>query len=137
MKITIEFIPHLEQRYNTCGDWVFDADGNLNMKVSILEDTGLHGSYLIAIHELIEALLCQAHGITTEMVDKFDLAYDATKDVEPGDDPDCPCRDEHCVATGIERLLAPQFDVWWTPYENEIIELTEVYALREKETKRE
>lgn len=128
MKITIEFIEHLNQRYNTCGDWQFDKDGNLNMKVSILLDMGLTGSYLIAIHELVEALLCQHRGITTEMVDQFDLNYDATSDIEPGDHPACPCHKEHCTATGIERILAPEFDVEWLPYENELIELTEQYA---------
>lgn len=137
MRITIDFIPHLEQRYNTCGDWVFSPDGDLNINVSILPDTGIEGSYLIAIHELVEALLCQVRGVTTDEVDKFDFAYDPLQDREPGDDPNCPCQREHCFATGVERMLAPAFGVWWGPYEDELVELTEEYALREKEERSE
>jgi hypothetical protein len=133
MKITIEFIPHLDQRYNTCGDWSFAPDGDLSIKVSILQDTGIAGSYLIAIHELVEALLCDHHGVDTSAVDAFDKAYDMTSDIEPGDHPGAPYHEEHCIATGVERILAPAFGVWWLPYEDELAELTEQYELREND----
>jgi hypothetical protein len=127
MKITIETIPHLNQRYNTCGDWQFDSEGNLTMYVSEMPKTGWKGPMLVAVHELVEALLCKDRGITTEMVDEFDLKYDATSDIEPGDQPACPCHKEHCTATGIERLLAVEFNLDWLPYEDEIIEMTKEY----------
>jgi len=129
-KITIEVIPHLNQRYNTCGDWQFDAKGNLKIKVSRLARTGWRGSAAIAVHELVEALLCQARGITTEDVDKFDLSFDpAVQEWEPGDDPTCPCKREHCVATGVERILINEFGIDWLPYENELEEMTKDYEL--------
>lgn len=138
MKITIEVIPHLKQRYNTCGDWQFDSKGNLAIRVSEMPKSGYKGSMLIAVHELVEALLCQDRGITTEMVDEFDLKFDATADWEPGDDPMCPCHKEHCYATGVERTLASELNVQWLPYDNEIIEMTDEYAdmeasIREKD----
>lgn len=127
MKITIEVIPHLKQRYNTCGDWQFDKNGNLTIRVSEMPITGYKGSMLIAVHELVEALLCQDRGITTEMVDEFDLKFDPTADWEPGDDPTCPCYKEHCLATGVERILASELDVPWLRYDSEIISMTDEY----------
>jgi hypothetical protein len=135
LKITIETIPHEKQRYNTVGDWQFNTEGDLNIRVSETPDSGMRGSWLIAIHELVEALLCKHKGITTEMVDKFDLAYDPLNETEPGDHPFCPCVDQHCVATGIERLLTPLFGLQWTGYDNEILGLTTDYELaKEKES---
>jgi hypothetical protein len=128
MKITIETIPHLEQRYNTCGDWSFDKNDNLTIKVSEMPVAGDNGSMLIAIHELVEALLCRMQGITTADVDAYDLAYDATDGVEAGDQPDAPYHAQHCVATGIERMLAPMFDMRWLDYEAELDDMTEEYA---------
>lgn len=128
MKITIDFIPHLEQRYNTCGDWVFDQNGDLNIKISDTSDTDHRFSHLVAIHELIEALLCLESGVTTQDVDAFDHeALQKHPDVEPGDLPSAPYYEEHQVATGVERILAAQMGVMWLAYENELSELTEEY----------
>lgn len=127
-RITIEVINHQDQRYNTCGDWQFDEEGNLTIRVSNMPKTGWKGSAAIAIHELVEALLCRDRGITTEDVDKFDLGFDPNKhDYEPGDDTSCPCKREHCTATGIERILINEFRLDWLPYEDELIEMTEAY----------
>lgn len=126
MRITIDFIDHAQQRYNTVGDWQFTETGDLNMKISILPDNGLPGSYLIAIHELIEALLCQVHGVTTEEVDKFDLNF-KNKDMEPGDHLASPYYQEHQIATGCERILALPMDINWVTYEDEIQWLTDTY----------
>ena len=134
MKITIEFIPHLEQRYNTCGDWSFDADGNLNIKVSNMATT--NGPLLVAIHELIEALLCDHAGITPKQVDEFDIGY-KDLDVEAGDDPLAPYSMQHCIATGVERLMAPLLGVEWKPYEDELIDMTLAYANEFGDTKSE
>jgi hypothetical protein len=132
MQITIETISHLSQRYNTVGDWQWDKEGNLKIRVSETPSTGPFGSLIIGVHELVEAILCQRRGITTEMVDEFDLGYDAESDVEPGDNVECPCKAEHCFATGIERLLCSGLDVDWEPYEREIEDLTRLYAKMEK-----
>jgi hypothetical protein len=135
-RITIEVIPHSQQRYNTCGDWQFDDKGNLTMRVSEMPKTGWKGPMLVAVHELVEAILCRDRDITTKMVDDFDLKFDPVKnDHEPGDDPKCPCRKEHCVATGIERILVAEFNLDWLPYEDEIIEMTVEYDEEHNERK--
>ena len=126
MKITIEFIPHLDQRYNTCGDWRLSPTGDIEIKVS--EMTTINGAFIVAVHELVEALLCDFNGITPDIVDEFDIPY-KDLDGEAGDDPKAPYHIQHCIATGVERILAPLLGVAWREYENELIDMTHAYAV--------
>lgn len=125
MKIIIETIPHDTQRYSTCGDWYFEEDGTLRIKVS---DTG-NDDYaaLVGLHELVEVLLCKKRGITTEQVDEFDKAFEASREEgnedEPGDDPKAPYRKEHFFATNIEALMSAELGVNWQEYESKLNEM--------------
>ncbi len=122
MKIIIETIPHEQHRYTTVGDWFYDSDGTLHIKVSALSDK--RREWLIALHELVEVLTCEHDGITQKQVDDFDMAYKG--DDEPGDDSDAPYREQHCLATGIERILAARWGVDWKKYEDELFDLPEI-----------
>lgn len=135
MKIIIETIPHETQRYPTCGDWYYEPDGTLVIKVSDLGDWRREA--LVAVHELVEVLIAKHKGITVQQVDEFDTAYEkdrqqrleaaqtqAEKELilidEPGDAPGCPIGREHSVASGVERILAALLEVDWGPYEKQI-----------------
>jgi len=122
MKVTIETIPHGEHRYATVGDWFFDPDGNLTIRVSKLSDW--RREMLIAVHELVEVLICKHRGISQESVDRFDKEFEATRhpdnEDEPGDDPAAPYVKEHCIATAVERLLCAELGVSWKEYEAEL-----------------
>ena len=111
--ITIETIPHHEQRYDTVGDWTHDALGNLTIRISDLDNWRYE--VLIAIHELVESTLCSHAGITQKVVDLFDLNYKG--DGEPGDDPKAPYSGPHCLAMGIERVVAAVMGISWSKYE--------------------
>lgn len=128
MKITIETIPHETQRYATVGDWYYDKDETLCIKVSALSDW--RREVLVAIHELVEVVLCKHNGVSTELVDEFDIQFEKARiegdESEPGDDPKAPYRKEHCVATGVERILAAELGVDWKPYEQELCSLPEI-----------
>ena len=104
MKIVIETIPHNNQRYPTVGDWFYGANGDLFVKVSELGDW--REEALVAVHELVEVLLCRHQGVTQDVVDKFDVEYEKNRpqdDVsEPGDAVEAPYRRQHCIATGVE-----------------------------------
>jgi len=125
MKIVIETIPHEDQRYPTVGDWQWYSDGNLSIKVSNLSDWRREA--LIAVHELVEVLMCKQDGVTEQSVDEFDKNYEANRHPdnfdEPGDDPSAPYVKQHCVATGIERILAANLGVNWKEYEEELDKL--------------
>lgn len=132
MRIVIETIPHCDHRYPTVGDWFYTPDGTLHIKVSQLSDWRREA--LIAVHELVEVLLCKHDGISTEQVDAFDKKFEAERlpddNSEPGDESDAPYRKQHCIATGIERVLAANLDVDWKAYEQELSNLPEVETKR-------
>jgi hypothetical protein len=119
MRILIETVPHSQQRYDTCGDWVIDADGTWHIRVSQMPaGPGSRTAFalLVGIHELIEMALCQKNGVTEKDVDDFDLHYVGNRD-EPGDDIEAPYYREHQIAAGIERILAAELGVDWAEYE--------------------
>jgi hypothetical protein len=125
MNIMIRTVPHEQQRYPTVGDWeINDSERNepadsMRITVSDLGDWRMEA--LVAIHELVEALLCKWRGITQAMADEWDWA--AAVETEPGDDPECPYRNEQFVATTMERILATELGVDWLKYEQLIAAL--------------
>lgn len=125
MNVRIKVIPHAEQRYPTVGDWLFEKNGDLVIRVSKLSDW--RREMLIAVHELVEVLICKQRGISQEMVDRFDKHFEETRtpdnEDEPGDEPTAPYVVEHCIATGVERILAAELRVCWKDYERELNEL--------------
>ncbi len=123
MNIRIETIPNKMQRYPTVGDWLFEEDGTLVIKVS---DTGdWRYDSLIAVHELVEVILCKDRGISQEAVDKFDI--DHLWDDEPGDHPDSPYQNEHNLATGIERILCASLGIKWDDYAETLEKIDSTY----------
>lgn len=123
-KITIEVIPHAEQRYETVGDWIYSND-NEELTIKVSDMNNWKYNMLVGVHELIEVLLCDARGITQVEVDNFDKEFEEKRVEgnvdEPGDDPAAPYKDEHFFATNIERLLCAELGVDWKTY-NDIIE---------------
>jgi hypothetical protein len=116
MKIVIESIPSVAQRYDTWGDWWFDPDGTLQIRVSddVAELPTENHQFLIALHELVEVMACKAHGVTQQQVDEFDFANQEhcnENDLEPGDLPDAPYRKEHRFAMLIEHLMARELGI--------------------------
>lgn len=107
-RIEIESIPLDSQRYDTLGDWFYDSNDTLQIKVSH-EDGDC--AFLIAIHELVEAYLCQHRGITQRAVDDFDLTFSPEGDEEPGDSAISPYRREHRFAMIIEHLMAHELGI--------------------------
>lgn len=116
-------VPHEFQRYDTVGDW-WVADREINIRVSHTPDWR-HGM-LVAVHELVEALLCHHRGIDQDAVTAFDMDY--ATDSEPGDDPRAPYHAEHRFAEKVERMLCDEMGLDWDDY------LSAVDALSQKET---
>jgi hypothetical protein len=101
-RIILETCPPAQMRYETVGDWFVNEDGDWVIR-SIHEITDDNG-FLVALHELVEMMLCKKAGITQHQVDDFDLAY--TGEYEPGDEPTAPYRAQHRQAMLIEYLMA-------------------------------
>lgn len=121
MNIHICVIPESEQRKCVSGaDWFFDSNGDLQVRISPLSNW--RRECLLGLHEAIEAVICRHRGIPHEAVDKFDLEYESThtSDLNAGDDPLAPYVREHCLATGIERILCVALDTSWLDYDKEL-----------------
>jgi len=105
--IRIEPVQHSDQRYCTLGDWYYESDGTLVIRVSnVVSDDH---QFLIALHELLEVKLCEKRGITQKQVDDFDMQKPEKVDMvsaEPGDHIEAPYRKEHRQAMIIEHLMA-------------------------------
>ena len=127
MNVRIEVIPHAQHRYPTVGDWYFEGK-DLVIRVSKLSDW--RREMLVAVHELVEVLICKQRGISQSAVDAFDKKFEADrakgrhgKGDEPGDDPKAPYRKEHFFATNIEALCAAELGVDWGSYGKELQDL--------------
>jgi len=111
--VRLRVLPHRAQRYDTEGDWIWH-DQTLEIRIS--REVGEHDpryGVLLFVHELIEALLCRADGITTACVDAFDLAYPGA---DPGEDPAAPYHRQHMSAEAAERALADYLGIDWQDY---------------------
>lgn len=126
-RIIIDFIPHKDQRYDTCGDWIFNDDIGKGdyLVIKVSETIDWRSSALVAVHELIEAILCKHAGITSEQVDAFDIGWKSPGPPieEPGDDPRSPYFHQHQFATEIEEYLCNQLDYSWYAHQMSVDEL--------------
>lgn len=134
MNITVETIPHENHRYPTCGDWILTPapkKGDSELKILVSETGDWRMNMAIAVHEIVEALLCVEHGIPQERVDEFDKQFEEMYDTdpskfitdEPGEIPVAPYYAEHMAATVVERLFAWQIGLSWPAYEKRVAEL--------------
>jgi hypothetical protein len=112
MNIHIEFIPASQMRYSTIGDW-FERDGSLVIQVADMGNEQYN--QLIALHELVEVMLCRHRGISQQAVDEFDMSHPEV--IEPGDEPDAPYQNEHCFATAVERMVCAAMGIPWATYD--------------------
>jgi hypothetical protein len=120
MDIVSQVIPHEDQRYPTIGDWQWwPTPEALRIRVSALGDWRYEA--LIAIHEIVEAVLCKGADIGEEAVTAFDNEHEALDGKgEPGDSPDAPYQRQHGIASGIERMIAAELGVDWVKYEEAV-----------------
>lgn len=118
LNIEVHTIPYESMRYASAGDWIFEKDGSLTIFVA---DYG-NWKYetLIAVHEIVEAMICRWKNVPQSKVDAFDIAFEEARKPgntdEPGDDPRAPYRQAHFIATNIERIIAVALGVDWNKY---------------------
>jgi hypothetical protein len=119
-RFTITIIPHGNQRYDTVGDYYTDAD----CTHIFVSDTGdWRSNMAVAVHELIESILCQQAGIDEHSIDQFDFSFQPTNHLEPGLDPKAPYHIQHMFATMIELRVAEAMGLLWEDHETLIEKL--------------
>ena len=116
--VKIEVIPHSRQRYETLGDWFYEiADGKPTLVIRVSSTGDWRSDMLVALHELVEALLCRHAGVEQELVDNFDMTFVGD---EPGDSVAAPYRDQHCFAMAVERMLCAAMRMAWVEHEKRL-----------------
>ena len=121
MNIDIQVIENSQHRPGISGaDWFYTKEGDLKVRVSKMSDWRYE--VCLALHEVVEAILCKYNGIAYTVVDEFDRPYEEAKDdvTNTGDITNCPYRKEHCLATAAERIVAAELDVPWKEYDDEL-----------------
>ena len=110
--ITVRFVDHDDQRYNTDGDY-WSSKSRWIAQLSKMPDWRY--SYACMMHELIEMGLTQAHGIDWKVITKFDM--DHPEFLDPGHHKDAPYHKEHMEAEKVERMIIKMFDLNWDDYQ--------------------
>src|ERR1017187_469402 len=115
--INVNVIPHIEQRYDTVGDWEFWEAPKYRHGLTVRVSQSGHEAtnILVAIHEIIEAYLCKANAVSGGQVDAWDK--DHLDSPDPGSIPGCPYYREHMFATMIERAMAAELNIDWDEHE--------------------
>jgi len=109
--------PPKAMRYRTVGDWFWEENkGPGCLKIQVADTGNWIYNMLVAVHELIEVILCEIAGISEKRVSAFDLAHQ--DDEDPGTHPKAPYHDQHITAMGIEMILAARAGVKWRIYED-------------------
>jgi hypothetical protein len=121
LNIRIRTIPHHYQQYETVGNYWRDLDAGhevLEIRVSRMRDR--RHEFLVALHELIEAFLCDWRRIPFGAITRFDIEYENARrrgdSSEPGACQRAPYRKEHHFAENIEKLVARELEVDWPQY---------------------
>jgi hypothetical protein len=115
MKITLKTQAPEMLRYPTTGDWQFNEDGHLHVTVAVHEKND-RSAFLVALHEMVEAFLCNEAGIEEESVSEWDIAHPEL--AEPGDHQDAPYHKQHEVALEVEKLVARALGRDWDDHED-------------------
>ena len=133
-------LPAKLQRYPSGGDYFEDASGKCIILVCEMGNWKYEA--LVAAHEICEYLLVKAAGIKIESIDDYDKQFEREREMgihglhdEPGDQPDSPYHVQHCIATGIERILAAALLINWTDYAYAVDSLCFGHAVKKAKKK--
>lgn len=112
--IDIQSVPAEHQRYDTAGDWYYEQSDPNHLSIVTTQHPDWRFSFLVALHELVEAALCKQAGITQAMVDEFDMTHEYLDD--PGMSLDAPYHKQHLAAATVEYNIARELGVDVTKY---------------------
>lgn len=112
MKFEAKSVDPSLMRYVTTGDWEKVGDHVIMPVV----DYGMQddNAFLVALHELVESFLCLKHGVSEEIVTKFDVEHPELD--EPGDSPNAPYHKQHMIATQVERIVCEAMGLDWNKH---------------------
>lgn len=131
-RIVIRMVEPDNQRYPTCGDWLYDAEDHvLEIRISKMAD--YRSEMAVAMHEFYEAVECLNANISETTVTAFDLKFEDERiegkhgeNDEPGDDDRAPYIFQHAAATLIEKTVCAQAGLLWENHEANVYNANEL-----------
>ncbi len=105
--ICIQVIPHKAQRYDTCGDYWEDDNGNWQVRIS---KTKWKDESCTLLHELVEMILTIHHKVSWAEIDRFDMSNQELQD--PGSCKKAPYHKEHMAAIKVEGLMSLSMGIY-------------------------
>lgn len=131
MNIFIKTIEHYEQEYPTVGNYWIDENGDMQIRVSNMNNETYEA--MISIHEFIEFVLLRNRGVGADEITKFDLLFEqriknglVSKNAQPGFAQDSPYLKEHTLAESVEMQMCALAGINWDKYNEKIASLFEV-----------
>ena len=128
MKINIVTIAIDKMRYPTVGDYWYDDEGILQVRVADMGNEFYEK--MVIIHELVEEALTKRRGLPEPKIMAFDEAFERaramglrTEDEEPGFHNDAPYLREHTLATSVEMQMCALSGESWTDYDRTVMNL--------------
>lgn len=115
MKVEIKIIPRSEMPYDTFDNYFWRGDV---LVFEIAETGNWLTERMMLLHAMVEQLLTEIKGISPAEITAFDMAYKG--DGEPGEEINCPYRNEHLIAKAVEMLLCSHMDIPWKTYEEDL-----------------
>lgn len=125
-EVFIKTINKEDHRYSTVGDYWRDQNGQLQIRVSKLNNKYME--FLVILHELCEVYFTEYKRIKEEDIKAFDEEFESKRvkgnTDEPGNDPKAPYLEQHVLAEAIERIAATYLGINWIEYSNTIDKLS-------------
>jgi hypothetical protein len=120
-KIIIKPVEPENQRYNTVGDYIYDAEDD-TMIIFVSRMSNWRSELAVAIHELFESTKCLADDLDFREIDMFDMTYEKFREPEdltsePGDSTSAPYHSQHVAATFVEREACSKLGLAWLEHE--------------------
>lgn len=122
-EIHVKSIPAAQHRYRTLGDYYYDRDNVLQVRVTEMGNETYEK--LVIIHELIEELMTKHKGIKEEDILAFDQYFEMRRDqglvpddLEPGFSNEAPYLKDHTIATAVEMMICGALGISWIDYGN-------------------
>lgn len=101
-EIHVKIVPQSWQRYDTRGDYWWSRPGVLQVQITNNARQDWREAWGVLLHELFEAGLVMAGGVSFSEIDAFDQRYHGA---EPGTHPSAPYHREHMLAMEIEEMF--------------------------------
>jgi len=137
LKINIRTKPVQRLRFKDVADYYFiisPVEEDKVLKITVAEMENPDYEFLVALHEFIESYLLVRKNTDLNKIDEWEERFGKERkegkrpqNAIAGEQEDCPYKEEHKIATEIEKKMAEYLEVDWQEYDKYLEKLEENY----------